>query len=121
MLNHARCLLTAPSILLQSSIQVRHPVRGLVAVIDMDSLLNNIDKDSSGVVSWGEWRDAVTYVSARKVFDEVDKDGSGTGMYSRLSMLIPLGILSPLPLLMLTVLCNNRSEQYPYESLERRS
>lgn len=109
MLSHVRCLLTAPSILLQSSIQVRHPVRGLVAVIDMDSLLNNIDKDSSGVVSWGEWRDAVTYVSARKVFDEVDKDGSGTGLYSRLSMLISLGIWSPLPLLMLAVLCDNRS------------
>ena len=38
-----------------------------------------IDQDGSGMVSWAEWRDAVTHVSAKKVFDDVDKDLSGTG------------------------------------------
>ena len=70
-------LSTDPELQHMLGLKVRHPTRGLVLAVDMDSLLGGIDTDGSGSVSWGEWRDAVTHVSAKRVFDQVDRDGSG--------------------------------------------
>ena len=70
-------LSTDPELQHMLGLKVRHPTRGLVLAVDMDSLLGGIDTDGSGSVSWGEWRDAVTHVSAKRVFDQVDRDSSG--------------------------------------------